>query len=31
MPTPSPAILAILAIFAPAFTTRTCAHAQVLV
>ena len=31
MPTPSPAILAILATFAPAFTTRTFAHAQVLV
>jgi len=31
MPTPSLAILAILATFAPAFTTRTFAHAQVLV
>ncbi len=31
MPTPSPAIVAILATFAPAFTAPTFAHAQVLV
>jgi len=31
MPTPSPAIVALLATFAPAFTAPTFAHAQVLV